>query len=123
MLLICSNTMHRYAGDVEAATERGLTRVGLLGTRPLMEADHYRGRMEERWGLSALIPGEDERETINQVIFGELCRGIVREPSRDLFLKIIDGLADRGPRASSWAARRFPCSSERATVPCHSSTP
>lgn len=112
VLLICSNTMHRYAGDVEAATglpllhivdaigraatERGLTRVGLLGTRPLMEADHYRGRMEERWGLSALIPGEDERETINQVIFGELCRGIVREPSRDLFLKIIDGLADRG---------------------------
>ncbi|QTX33308.1 aspartate/glutamate racemase family protein [Aminithiophilus ramosus] len=114
-LLICSNTMHAFAGDVEARTglpllhivdaigrpagERGFRTVGLLGTRALMEADHYRRRMEENWGLSVLVPDAEERETVNEVIFGELCRGRVLDASRQVFLKIMENLAARGAEA------------------------
>lgn len=114
-LLICSNTMHVFAGDVEARTglpllhiadaigrpagERGLGTVGLLGTRALMEADHYRRRLEEKWGLSVVVPEAEERETVNRVIFDELCRGRVLDASRQVLLTIMEGLADRGAEA------------------------
>lgn len=110
-VVICTNTMHKVADAVRAATSlpllhiaelaadeleaAGISTVGLLGTAYTMEQDFYRRKLVER-GITVLIPGEDDRALVNRVIFGELCLGTVAEPSRRAFAGIIDGLTARG---------------------------
>lgn len=110
-VLICTNTMHKVADAVQAATSlpllhiaeltadeleaAGVSAVGLLGTRCTMEQDFYTRRLVER-GIAVLIPGEDERALVNRVIFDELCLGTVSEASRRAFAAIVGGLTDRG---------------------------
>ena len=110
-LLICTNTMHKVAPEIQAkidipilhladaTAERiragGLQKVGLLGTAFTMEQDFYRGRLEEH-GLDVLVPDADERGRVHRVIYDELCLGQVRDPSRQAFLDIIEGLRARG---------------------------
>lgn len=114
LLLICTNTMHRVAPQVEAAIDipllhiadataarikaAGFRRVGLLGTRFTMEQDFYRGRLEEQ-GIEVLVPAAADRERVHRVIYEELCLGDVRESSRQAFLEIIDRLAAEGAEA------------------------
>jgi len=111
-LVICTNTMHKMADEVQAAAglpllhiadataERiksaGLHRVGLLGTRFTMEQDFYRGRLVERHGLRVTIPQEADRQFVHDAIFGELCRGVVSANSRERFRTILGHLADAG---------------------------
>jgi len=111
-IVICANTMHQLAPDIEAAVRlpilhiadaaatavkaKGLTSVGLLGTRFTMEMDFYRARLEKAHGLEVLVPDAPEREIVHQVIYDELGRGIVREESRQAYVKIIEGLVRRG---------------------------
>jgi aspartate racemase len=111
-LVICTNTMHRVASQIEShitipllhiadATgeeikKAGLNTVGLLGTRFTMEQDFYRCRLTERYDLKVLVPDERERELVHHVIYDELCLGKVRETSRDQFVAVIRGLLDRG---------------------------
>jgi len=111
-LVLCTNTMHRLAGDIEAAVRvpflhiadataaavkrAGLGTVGLLGTRYTMEQDFYRGRLEKKHGLKVLVPDEPGRATVHDVIFKELARGKVREDSRRAYVEIIAGLKRRG---------------------------
>ncbi len=113
-LLICTNTMHLVAPAVEAAISipllhladatatqirnDGVSRVGLLGTRFTMEKDFYRERLEAQ-GLSVLVPEADGRETVNAVIYDELCLGDIRPSSREAFVSIIDELRSRGAEA------------------------
>jgi aspartate racemase len=114
-LVICTNTMHRVAPQIEQEIEipllhiadatadavigAGKQKVGLLGTRFTMEQDFYRGRLTERHGLEVLVPNEPDRETVHRVIYDELCLGRVLDPSRDLYVEIISKLADRGADA------------------------
>ncbi|WP_203143078.1 aspartate/glutamate racemase family protein [Marinobacter mangrovi] len=114
-LLIGTNTMHKVAPQIEAAisipllhiadatAERlqddGIARVGLIGTRYTMEQDFYKGRMAERFGLDVRVPNADEQAVIHRVIFEELCQGIIRDDSRDAFLKIIQRLYEAGAEA------------------------
>jgi aspartate racemase len=111
-LLICTNTMHKVAHQVEAAIhipllhiadatgERvkaaGMDTIGLLGTRFTMEQDFYAGRLERQHGIRVLIPSPDERETVHRVIYDELVLGEVREESREAYLRIIQELHSRG---------------------------
>jgi aspartate racemase len=111
-IVICANTMHQLAPDIEAEVRlpilhiadaagaavkaKGLSSVGLLGTRFTMEMDFYRARLEKAHGLEVLVPGAPEREIVHQVIYDELGRGIVREASRKAYIKIIEGLVSRG---------------------------
>jgi aspartate racemase len=111
-LVICTNTMHRVAPQIEShikipllhiadATgeeikKAGLNTVGLLGTRFTMEQDFYRGRLTERYDLKVLVPDKRERELVHRVIYEELCLGKIREPSRDQYATVIQGLLDRG---------------------------
>lgn len=111
MILICTNTMHKVADEVAAAVSvpllhiadmtadeldrASVATVGLLGTRYTMEQDFYTGVLERR-GLKVLTPGERDRAFVNHVIFDELCRGEISDDSRAEFLRIIDGLAERG---------------------------
>lgn len=110
-LLICTNTMHKVAAEVEAAISipllhladatanrvraSGIGTIGLLGTKFTMEQDFYRGRLEQQ-GLDVLTPGEEDREIVHRVIYEELCLGRVLEDSRKKYLRIIDGLAAAG---------------------------
>lgn len=113
-LLICANTMHKVAAQVQSAVSipllhiadpaaaaikaAGLTRIGLLGTRFTMEQDFYRERLESH-GLKVLIPGEEDRAVVHAVIYDELCLGVVREESRKEFVGIIDRLVGHGAQA------------------------
>ena len=110
-LLLCTNTMHRVAPQIEAAIsipllhladatakrirEAGLSTVGLLGTKFTMEQDFYRGRLEQQ-GLSVLIPAQGDRDIIHRVIYEELCLGKIVADSRKEYLRIIDQLAAAG---------------------------
>ena len=108
---ISANTPHIVFNDVAArapvpmvsiidtardeALRRGYARVGLLGTRYTMEEDFYTGRLEAN-GLQVLVPEADDRAEINRVIFEELCRGVIKDSSRETFLRAIRDLAARG---------------------------
>lgn len=114
-LLIGTNTMHKVAPEIEAAISipvlhiadataeklkaDGIRHVGLLGTRYTMEQDFYKGRMRDRYQMDVLVPGEDEQATIHQIIFEELCLGIIRDESRQRYLACIDRLHERGAEA------------------------
>ncbi|MGI5398494.1 aspartate/glutamate racemase family protein [Streptomyces sp. CA-135486] len=111
LLLICTNTMHKVAGQVEAAVSvpllhladatadavraEGLTRVGLLGTAFTMEQAFYRDRLAGH-GLEVLTPGADGRALVHRVIYEELCRGVVREESRSAYQDVIGKLVAAG---------------------------
>jgi aspartate racemase len=111
-LVICANTMHKMADEVQAAAgfpllhiadataERisaaGLHHVGLLGTRFTMDQDFYRGRLIERNGLEVSVPGEADRQFVHEVIYGELCRGVVSDASRERFRAILRDFARSG---------------------------
>lgn len=112
VLAICTNTMHRMAPAIEAATSvpllhiadptaaaikaAGLRKVALLGTAFTMEHDFYTGRLSHRHGLDVIVPDETDRNTVHRIIYDELVSGIVREESRNAFRAIISRLADRG---------------------------
>ncbi|ASY34122.1 MULTISPECIES: aspartate/glutamate racemase family protein [unclassified Streptomyces] len=111
LLLICTNTMHKVAGQVEAAVDvpllhladatasavrtAGLRRVGLLGTAFTMEQDFYRDRVAGH-GLEVLVPGADDRALVHRVIYEELCLGIIREESRAAYGEVIGRLVAAG---------------------------
>lgn len=111
-LIICANTMHMCAEAVRDAVSipllhiadatadsvqsRGLGRVALLGTSFTMQRDFYKNRLADRFGLEVLIPPQDDRDLIHRTIYDELCRGEIREESRDAFRRIIRGLVDSG---------------------------
>jgi aspartate racemase len=111
LLLICTNTMHKLADEVAAAVDipllhvgdttaqairaGGLSRVGLLGTAFTMEQRFLRERLEAH-GLEVLVPDTDDRAEVHRVIYDELCRGVVRDASRDFYRATMARLVDRG---------------------------
>ncbi|WP_087026504.1 aspartate/glutamate racemase family protein [Thaumasiovibrio subtropicus] len=114
-LLICTNTMHKVAPDIEAAIhipllhiadatgerlqQNGITKVGLLGTRFTMEQAFYRERIEQHFGIDVIVPDRSARETVHNVIYNELCQGEVRENSKQAYLAIIEALKAAGAEA------------------------
>ncbi len=114
-VLICTNTMHRMADQVQAAigipllhiadptAERikaaGLSRVGLLGTAFTMEQAFYKGRLADRFGLDVLVPGDEDRAAVHRVIYDELVQGRVEPASRDTYREVIGRLVERGAQA------------------------
>jgi len=111
-VLICTNTMHKMAEEVqkqidipilhiadataEAIKRKGLTKIGLLGTRFTMEEQFYRGRLESKHGLTVIIPSEDDREIIHRVIYDELRLGEIKSTSKEKYAAIIDKLIQAG---------------------------
>ncbi|MET0233479.1 MAG: aspartate/glutamate racemase family protein [Kibdelosporangium sp.] len=111
LLLICSNTMHKVADEVQAAVDiplvhladttaqaivaSGLTKVGLLGTAYTMEQDYYRDRLA-RHGLEVIVPDREDRAEVHRVIFDELVQGMVKPDSREVYQGVIRRLAVAG---------------------------
>jgi aspartate racemase len=114
-LLICTNTMHKVAAQIEAAIHipllhiadataekirsQSINTVGLLGTRFTMEQDFYIGRLQQKFGLKVLIPPLSERQIVHRIIYEELILGIIRDESRQEFLHIMKKLQEQGAQA------------------------
>ncbi len=114
-LLICTNTMHKVAPQVEKAIDipllhiadataeellrKGIKTVGLLGTGFTMEQDFYKGRLCEKYGLNVKIPNEKDRKIVHNIIYRELCLGKIQADSKVEYLRIIDMLANQGAQA------------------------
>jgi len=111
-VVICANTMHQLAPDIEAAVRlpiihiadaaagaikaRGLGTVALLGTRYTMEMDFYRGRLASRHGLTVIVPDGPQRDIVHRIIYDELGQGVIRDESRRAYVGIIEDLVRRG---------------------------
>jgi aspartate racemase len=88
--------LHITDATAVAIQTAGIKRIGLLGTRFTMEEDFYRGRLEDKFGLEVVIPGDEDRKIIHQVIYDELCLGQVKEKSGKEFQRIIRELETSG---------------------------
>ena len=111
LLVLCTNTMHKVAGQIEAATTlpllhigdvtgravsaAGVTRVGLLATAYTMEQPFLRDRLADH-GLTVLVPKAADRELVHRVIYDELCLGIITPTSRQAFREVIGRLVAAG---------------------------
>lgn len=114
-LLICTNTMHKLAEQVQAAVtipllhiadavgenliQHNFKKVALLGTQFTMEQDFYKQRLADKFAIDVLIPDTQGRETVHRVIYDELCKGIISLESKAEYLTIIDDLTQQGAEA------------------------
>ena len=114
-LVLCTNTMHKLAGTIEAAVAIPLLhiadptataikaasyhKIGLLGTRFTMEQDFYRQRLQQQHGLEVLIPAATDRDIVHSIIYEELCLGKILDASRQQYCRIIDELKAQGAEA------------------------
>ena len=114
-VLLCTNTMHKVAAEIEQAisipllhiadataeclVKQGISKVGLLGTRFTMEQDFYKGRLTERFGIEVIVPSAPERDLVHSVIYEELCLGHICESSRAQYIEIINTLHQAGAQA------------------------
>jgi aspartate racemase len=111
-LLICTNTMHLVADEIQASIsipllhiadataqsllQQNIKTVGLLGTAFTMEQDFYKGRLEEKYDLKVITPNKSDRKIIHQVIYNELCLGQINSSSKQEYLRIIKKLSEKG---------------------------
>lgn len=114
-LLICTNTMHKVAPEIEACISipllhiadataeqllaEGVKTVGLLGTAFTMEQDFYKGRLSDKFGIEVIVPDSEQREVVHKVIYSELCQGTINHRSRQQYLDIIEQLQQQGAEA------------------------
>jgi len=114
-LMIGTNTMHKVADEIEAAVQIPLLHiadataeklladnihhVGLLGTRFTMEEDFYKGRLQEKYGIRVTVPDLADRESVHRIIYQELCQGIIRPESREIYQQVVAKLHQQGAQA------------------------
>jgi aspartate racemase len=114
-LVLCTNTMHKVAPQIETAVsipllhiadptaaeikQAGYSTIGLLGTRFTMEQSFYRDRLSQHHGLRVLVPKHEDRERVHRIIYEELCLGKVLPKSRDEYQRIIAELTTQGAEA------------------------
>ncbi|BAU29815.1 aspartate racemase [Aneurinibacillus soli] len=110
-IVICTNTMHKvvdiiqqkisipilHIADATAAAikQRGISSVGLLGTKYTMEQEFYRSRLELN-GIRVIVPDNRDRESVNKVIYEELCVGKVLQESREYYKQVMKRLMENG---------------------------
>ncbi|MDM7967019.1 aspartate/glutamate racemase family protein [Blastomonas fulva] len=115
LLVICTNTMHRMADAVQdavaipllhiadpvgrAIAAQGLTKIGLLGTSFTMGQPFLRDRLQRNFGLEVITPDSQDRSDVHRIIYDELVRGVVTEPSRATYRGVMQKLADQGAQA------------------------
>ncbi|WP_108944657.1 aspartate/glutamate racemase family protein [Shewanella halifaxensis] len=114
-LLICTNTMHKVADDIQASINipilhiadatasqlvaDGIKKVGLLGTAFTMEQDFYKSRLQDKYAINVIIPEEPDCKIVHSIIYEELCRGVISSSSRVQYLTIIAALEAQGAEA------------------------
>ncbi|NOH97422.1 aspartate/glutamate racemase family protein [Vibrio sp. 99-70-13A1] len=114
-LMICTNTMHKVANQVEQDTglpllhiadatgeqlkAQGISKVGLLGTAFTMEQEFYKGRLQEKFGIEVIVPNGVQRKLVHEVIYNELVQGVLNNRSRNDFITVISDLQENGAEA------------------------
>lgn len=139
-VLICTNTMHKMADDIQnninipllhlvdttadKIKQNRLRKVGLLGTNFTMEEDFYKGRLMNKYGLDVIIPNEKDRQIIHQVIYQELCLGNIKKSSKDQYIEIINKLIESGAEAVILGCTEIPLliQQEDVKVPLYDTT-
>lgn len=112
MIVICTNTMHKMAPDVENninlplihiadATAQSiknlkLKKVGLLGTKFTMEQEFYKNRLIEKHNIDVVVPNDDDRNLVHKIIYNELCLGNIKDLSKQEYIRIINNLIQDG---------------------------
>jgi len=112
MIVICTNTMHKMAPEIErnihlpllhiadaaaiSIKSLDLKKIGLLGTKFTMEQDFYKGRLKEKYNLEVVVPCETDREIVHKIIYNELCLGNIKGESKNEYLRIINNLIRQG---------------------------
>ncbi|MCY8547039.1 aspartate/glutamate racemase family protein [Bacillus vallismortis] len=112
-IVICTNTMHKVIAYIQEMitipilhiadatadqiTRQGIRSVGLLGTKYTMEQDFYKSRIESH-NINVIVPTDEERDVINDIIYQELCLGEIKQSSKNMYKKIINHLVDRGAK-------------------------
>jgi aspartate racemase len=115
LILICANTMHKIAPDIEerlaipllhivdptvaVIASRGWSRVGLLGTRFTMQEDFYRGRLARNFGLDVIVPDASGQRDVDRIIYTELCHGVVTGSARERYIEVVNQLVGEGAEA------------------------
>lgn len=110
-IVICTNTMHKVVPSIqkdiqipiihiaeataEKLIENNIYKVALLGTKYTMKQDFYKGKLIER-GIEVLIPSDSDVEIVNNIIYDELCLGIISEKSKSKYIRIINKLKEDG---------------------------
>lgn len=111
-IVLCTNTMHKLATVIEAATKipfihiadataeqikrQNMKKIGLLGTGFTMEQDFYKGRLIKKYGLEVIVPEKADRNIVHRVIYNELCQGKIQSSSKAEYVRILQDLADKG---------------------------
>ena len=110
-IVIWTNTMHKVVPQIqkkiripvlhiaeataEVLKEKGIDKVGLLGTKYTMTQNFYKNKLLDA-GIEVVIPDACDVETVNDVIYQELCLGVIREDSKQKFVQIIEKLREDG---------------------------
>lgn len=113
-IVICTNTMHKIAPEIEAAVDlplihiadaageaivaAGLDTVGLLGTKFTMEQEFYKDRLKEKYDLNVIIPNDADRQIVHDIIYNELVLGKIEPESKKSYRKIINSLVEYGAK-------------------------
>ena len=111
-IVLCTNTMHKVADDIQAnvkipllhiadataqlVKDSGIKKIGLLGTRFTMEEEFYKGRLSQKYGLNVNVPNDQEREIVHRVIYDELVIGEIRQHSKEQYIGIIEQMVHQG---------------------------
>ena len=114
-LLIATNTMHKVVPEIEknisipilhiadatgkALVKNGVKKVGLLGTAFTMEQDFYKQRLVDNFNLHVNVPNEKDRTLVHQIIYEELCLGIIKKESKQEYIRIMNALMKEGCEA------------------------
>lgn len=114
-IVICTNTMHKLAEQIQAClnipllhiadatakeiTSKNIKKVGLLGTEFTMKQDFYKGRLADKFGLEVFIPNDEDCQIVHRIIYQELVAGVIRDESRQQYRQIIQKLVDAGAEA------------------------
>jgi len=112
LLVVCTNTMHKMANEVEnsiniplihiadataeSIKKQNLNKIGLLGTKFTMEQDFYKGRLQEKHNIDVVIPTDEDREIVHKIIYNELCLGNIKDSSKNEYIRIIENLVEQG---------------------------
>ena len=139
-VLICTNLMHKCAQELQEALslplihiadacgelmqEQGVNQILLLGTIYTMEEDFYSQRLETKYGIKTIIPDKDDRKIISDIIYQELCQGIINPNSKNEYLRIINKSQDRGAQAALLACTEIPLlvQNGEAEIPLYETT-
>lgn len=111
-VMICTNTMHLLADEVQSninipllhiadatgnkLTRLGISKTGLLGTTFTMQKPFYKQRLRDNFDIDVVVPDSHQQESIHDVIYHELCRGIIKPTSAQLYIDVVDSLGQKG---------------------------